>query len=422
MSGWSPGVYAAIAFGSATLLWSTGPTLIQGLSQAYSYAYKWRFPYSTSVQRRTLDDADIPLDGNLHRNLPFPPTWQEQCFNHQSGDHCWLSFLNIFNILDMPPTTYRPKPDQLELQKKYFLTDARTIFICILSLVENHLHRFPEFSEDDGKGGQRCKLDEWNEVSFRRKDDLLLAHFKIEGIRLSKCDRLVNRRTVGEYRKIIVDGYPPWYRRSARNAANVAFEFPILENGNLWRGGWILAIRLGDLDPLPFVSSELAKVKISLFNSDLSISCPYENACRYFLDVIYKRFTSEAFTNPQDQAIIATAREEVDTMVTMQTASLAGIYLGGTPLEGALNRGWHMASLDGPDIEFAIEVFNNRKPLDVGEVERLKPQLLPIMAGAIRGIANVYSYFSNNLTPIIPYGMKHMIDNNPEIYLEGCQA
>lgn len=75
-----------------------------GVQKASVYVYKWRFPDSTFVRRRSLNDADIPQDEYLHRNLhaPVPVPWMRGSFSHSASDNYWTTFLDIFSILQMP--------------------------------------------------------------------------------------------------------------------------------------------------------------------------------------------------------------------------------------------------------------------------------------------------------------------------------
>jgi hypothetical protein len=49
----------------------------------------------------------------------------------------------------------------------------------------------------------------------------------------------------------------------------------------------------------------------------------------------------------------------------------------------------------------------------------VQPKLKPIIAGALRGLKSLFVYF-NDFGIQIPAGVEKMIDNNPQIYLEGC--
>jgi hypothetical protein len=54
---------------------------------------------------------------------------------------------------------------------------------------------------------------------------------------------------------ILMDDNPPWFEETVTNSAGVTFKFPSLLNGNLKRVGWIVAVGLGDIDPLPYFTT-----------------------------------------------------------------------------------------------------------------------------------------------------------------------
>jgi len=227
------------------------------------YMYKRRFPDSIFVRRQSLNDADIPKDEYLHRTLhtPAPALWSSALFMHSVGDNCWTNLLGIFNILQLPLPSRSPKKlCQLPLEKNYLLTDAQTIFICLLSIVDTL--GCIVFSEDNGRGGQTLSVS-WSHsrltAAFRRQDNPYLAHINLFLYIDRPRPNPINRRTIREYQLIIVDGYPPWYKMEVTNTANVTFAFPSLDNGNLRQGGWIVAVGLGDLLLLPYFSSKLGR-------------------------------------------------------------------------------------------------------------------------------------------------------------------
>jgi hypothetical protein len=44
----------------------------------------------------------------------------------------------------------------------------------------------------------------------------------------------------------MLNGYPPWYRKTIRTRGNVDFDFPIWSKNDVSRGGWIVAVGLGN--------------------------------------------------------------------------------------------------------------------------------------------------------------------------------
>jgi hypothetical protein len=419
-AGWDPGAVGTAVIGILTFAFMAKTAIALGYRYASDYVYKIRYPESTSVPQRFLNDPDISQAEYLYRDIPTPDSlpMNRGHFSHYARGNCWKSFPDIFNVLKMPVPSRLPKDlTRLPLKKDYFLTDAQTIFICLLGVGVKPLH----FSEDNGSGGQTCQWDSRICVTFRRQKNLCLAH--IQFFQFNPYHPYY-RRTIGEYRRIIVDGYPPWYQKKVTNTAKVTFEFPSLEKGNLKRAGWIVAIGLGDLDdPLPYFSTKLGRFDQygdGLYRHHRGGTGVYYSAFKYLQEVIRDRFTLDAFLDPEGQNIIATARKEVEDMITHHSASGAGKFLCQCPqLAGAYNDGAFAEQLNSSETARAIELFNNKRLLDADEISFMKRKLKPIIAGALRGLRSLFVYF-NDCGSQIPAGVQKMIDDNPKIYLEGC--
>jgi hypothetical protein len=206
----------------------------------------------------------------------------------------------------------------------------------------------------------------------------------------------------------------------------VTFKFPSLEKGNLKRAGWIVAIGLGDLDdPLPYFSTKLGRFDgygDTYSRHHRAGTGAYYSAFIYLQEVIKDRFTLEAFHDPEDRDIIATAQKEVEDMIRHHSASGAGRFLSQCPrLAGAYNDGAFAEQLNSKETAQAIELFNHKRPLHADEISFLKPNLKPVIAGALRGLKSLFVYF-NDCGIQIPAGVQKMIDDNPQIYIEGCQS
>lgn len=421
-AGWDPGAVGTVVIGVVTFIFMTKTAIALGYRYASDYVYKIRFPQSTSVLQRSLNDADISQAEYLYRNISPPSSLprEEGPFSHYACGNCWKTFPDIFNVLKLPVPIRLPKDlSQLPLKKDYFLTDAQTIFICLLGVAIQRLH----FSEDNGSGEQTCRWDSRICATFRREKNFYFAH-----IQFSKFNPYhpYYRRNIEEYRRIIVHGYPPWYQTKVTNTVNVTFEFPSLEKGNLKRAGWIVAIGLGDLDdPLPYFSTRLGRFEEygnTLYRHHRGGIGAYYSAYTYLQEVIRDRFTLDAFLDSEGQDIIATARKEVKDMITHHSASGAGKFLRQCQqLAGAYNDGAFAEQLNSSETARAIELFNDKRPLDADQISFVKRKLKPIIAGALRGLKRLFVYFNDEGNQI-PAGVQKMIDDNQQIYLEGCQS
>jgi hypothetical protein len=149
----------------------------------------------------------------------------------------------------------------------------------------------------------------------------------------------------------------------------VTFQFPSLDEGNLKRAGWIVAIGLRDLDdPLPYFSTKLGQFDRygdALYRHHRGGTGAYYSASIYLQEVIRDQFTLDAFPDPEDQNIIATALKEVEDMISHYSASGAGKFLRQCPqLAGAYNDGAFAEQLNSSETALAIDLFNHKRPLD----------------------------------------------------------
>jgi hypothetical protein len=230
----------------------------------------------------------------------------------------------------------------------------------------------------------------------------------------------INRATIDEYRKILVEGYPPWYKRRVKICSTTTFNFPSLKNGNNKRGGWILAVGLGHIQPLPYFSSKFGRFRDLTGRHHRRGNGPYWTACSYFQSVIDARFTTQAFPDAGDQEIIAAAREAINMAMEDHSASRVCEVLRGTVLYRCFNEHYEnwLNNAQG-DFDFAFNLFNHKDQLTDSEVRRLKPILLPILSGAVCGLAYVFRYL-NDVGFQIDENIEKMLEDNRDVYLEGC--
>jgi hypothetical protein len=110
-AGWDPGAVGTAVIGIVTFAFmAKGPITLE-YQYASDYVYKIRFPESTSVLQRSLNDDDIIQAEYLYRNIPplnSLPTDRGR-FIHYAHGNCWKSFPDIFNVLKMPVPRRLPK-------------------------------------------------------------------------------------------------------------------------------------------------------------------------------------------------------------------------------------------------------------------------------------------------------------------------
>jgi hypothetical protein len=214
---------------------------------------------------------------------------------------------------------------------------------------------------------------------------------------------------------IICHGYPPWFRKTVTNVANVEFDFPSLLDGNLRRGGWILVVGLGDLKPLPYFSRLFGEFEDYQGRHHRGGKDLYWSACRYFQDVINTRFLISTF--PNDKELLDAAHKVVEDAVKNHNGSITSSIVHGTPLKGATRDGMYAAWLEKSDVEFTINIFNHRGKLTIEEVERLQPMLRAVLAVVVRGIHHVFSYL-NDSSFQLHRNIETLVESNSDVYIE----
>jgi hypothetical protein len=134
--------------------------------------------------------------------------------------------------------TYVRKPKQLRLDTQYYRTDTKTLKVFLALL--NTREVFSAFNMSD----------EPFRLVFQPVGSLMTAYMTVK--------TSVPAPRFGHYRldvsklemELILQGYPPWYQNPMQLGRGREVQHPILDESDLSRGGWIIAVGLSPTLPI----------------------------------------------------------------------------------------------------------------------------------------------------------------------------
>ncbi|KAL8649155.1 MAG: hypothetical protein Q9226_005691 [Calogaya cf. arnoldii] len=300
------------------------------------------FIWPAASQCRRLCWEDIP-DGPLHDCGTLATSYYNpiDCY-------CGARTLDeVFNkAMNASSAKLVPKPKQLALNRRYILTDVKTLLAFVLCSTEE----VPPFTN----------------IQIREFENLFVA--KIHGITKRRLD--VTKRCL-ESR---IAGYPPWYREHLIVAHGPIIPHPIRSRDDVHRAGWVVAVGLSKSTPLP---SSWADVGL--------MDKPVRRVLNKMRDEIQPHFPQEP--------IIGAAAEAIHYMLDTITGSGVERYLT-VDLHKSFENGV-TAALFGSDCLFAMSLFNDLGPLSEPDRSRLIPILKPVIDAAFRGCYIVIQYLKN---------------------------
>jgi len=248
-----------------------------------------------------------------------------------------------------------PKPASLDLNQQYLCTNAKTILAFIVCSISNPGQHRTSYFPDGLQFGD-------SSVEIMEKNDVLVAHLK------GTIHQNLTKKTV----EGILAGYPSWYRESLTMRHGPVVPYPIPRRDDVFRAGRVVAVGLGENELLPlFLSHDKLNDK------------PIKRVWEILKYKLKPQFSTD--TN------LGAAREAVDYLWRLQTASGAGMYLTDN-----LCHDWSRSiPLNGHEYIFAMVVFNEYNMLTEQEKEKLKPIFLPVIWAAFRRAHKVIEHLSH---------------------------
>jgi hypothetical protein len=289
------------------------------------------------------------------------------------------------------------KPEALEFNRRYMLTDAATILAAFLWSLPDH----PDGGRPGTLGTYKDQLRYGATVIKLHEDNgICVAHFD------PAFHSLTHPRLTKQDLDGIIRGYPPFYREfisvqhgpinSVHPGPKVPH--PINSADDISRAGWIVAAGLSKEPPLPF-----------FFDVDNVGDKSFYKAMKRTLDVLEQNI-AEKFPN---DIIVYVVVKAVKYMVQSLTGSGVERYLPGLGVPGG-----ELDQLNGKNCAFAIRIFNNFTPLSDEDIAQLRPILAPVLNAAFQGVYIVMQYIKNGgRAVILPALLRNPLQT---IYLEDC--
>ncbi|KAM5350191.1 hypothetical protein ACJ41O_006696 [Fusarium nematophilum] len=328
---------------------------------------------------RQLKWADIP-SGKLHECQDVP-SLSAPCYHpshHIKEERCWGSDSSVAMILSRSERLLKLQPRYIdkvpaELPSGDFVcTDVRTVVACILLTVEER--KSPTWnSKYLTYGGTRLE----HEISKGHT----FCHF--QGSFQPRRSGLTKHEV--EY---LLAGYPPWYRETFITRSRMNLPFPINDERDLPRGGWIVAVGLMDCNiqsqhPLAVYRCRGEPDQPGFRENGRMFREAVKRCEEHIREHILPHF-------PNDRNVLA-AITMLDYLVTKKTGS-------GIPSPGDFKEtfsGKPVPHLRGSECRFVMDNFNSYKDLSNADVTRYQGILLPAMAATIHGAYEVVQYLKD---------------------------
>lgn len=323
-----------------------------------------------------------------HRNCS-PNAPGHELFSKLSDTHSTENFFQYFSTLNAyQKKRVVKKPHNLDLMRKYFHTDVKTLLMCCMSTIDSTC--IWQFYHDAYSNSYTFMFGK-SFLVLKRHANYFEADVHAP---CWNCD-IVTRRTNIELERIILSGAPPWYQETLENKYGVTFSFPEPNARNMARAGWIIAIGLGDATALPYFATSFGDFRplSPRFHHRGPGKGSYWEGCQYLQRFVYGQI-GKAFRNLPENELVQDTNRALKAMLKAHTGTNTSELLKGTRLEGANLKGQYTARLDASDIEFAIDMFNSLD-LNDSDTERLRGIILPILAGSLRGLHKVLQHLKS---------------------------
>jgi hypothetical protein len=335
----------------------------------------------------------------LHK-CAAPPSCQHPA--HTAGSVCWEDTLGRVFGFDGTSLPRVPKPWELDATKSFLRTDVHTIIAFVLCSV--------------GPRVRQCNVNEtqlqFDEVDVRLDDrnGVLVAH-------ISSTTQPTPHNLTKDAVMRITSGYPPFYREQIDLGSVGTVPFPIKDERDIKRGGWVIAVGLmAESRP---GSGVLQEAPLGLFiDEDGSEHAfpnyrPFEKGIRRVHDVINTLFVAAFSDEPNLNSTITlldhVTRRSQRSITSLDLSELAR-------LSSKLKEGGETMSKE--QCETVMDVFNSSSPLDSDKVEALRPILLVVLGVALEGVRRVILYSWDAKRLILPQSLR---DRNRAVYLRGCE-
>ena len=376
---------------------------------------------------------DMPSDDNGVHDCGVTPA---ACLHRSSrGNHitvarCWNSTVSImFNRAWNSPgrRARRPfrKPEQLDANKTYLRTDAKTILAFFAYATSKFRSPPPSgrglvaFGDSSSFGGLKyedAELELEEVMDPKGGKAVLVAHIKGcltesgEPIKLTKSE-IQN----------IVDGYPPLYRETFQvrpSAPPIPYPIKTLRDAQV-RGSWIIAAGLaGSVDmAMPIYFDPLPSGSHDSVDPCGGFGRP-NNPITRLINVL--KLIKAAFSpaSANDKRNIEVVIKAITVMHGTRTESNVYSFIVGTDLHNVVP-----ITLSAQQCNFVLELFKmnvtEKSELSSADKIQLQPILLQVLYVALWGTIRVVRYYKENYNRVrIP----DLLRKYEVVYLRDCDG
>ncbi|KAI3324364.1 hypothetical protein HD806DRAFT_66423 [Xylariaceae sp. AK1471] len=375
------------------------PYLAREIKTMYNY-------YRRSRRCLRLKWQDIP-DGQVHQCGHLGTVPYFSCYHtgpHHEEKECWKltgSLVNCFNKawnrLSIRPQYAKVIPEILPLGSQFLCTDARTVLAFILCTVDE--------KRSFSSWHPRSLAFDDTRVELETLDGTTVAHVR------GRCRDIRKALTKIELERML-SGYPPWYREKFVTRAKHEVPFPISDEKDIPRAGWIIAVGLMD-------DNHKSQKPLALYRASNE---PDEPAFRQN-GGIFRQAVARCRNHIRDRiAPHFPGDQDVADALTALTWLIEQLTGSGMP-EGELGRDSHHAARVVPNLRysdcvFVCKNFNAFEALDANAQARLAPILFPVMAAAVHGAYAVVQYLKDDGMELkIP---PELLPLDREVWLRDC--
>ena len=226
-------------------------------------------------------------------------------------------------------------------------------------------------------------------------------------------------RTKNELEKVI-SGYPPFFRDFVALDHGPVLRFPIRDQRDIPRGGWVIMVGMMDTNrykPLPlYTVPQHGNFGLDGFVDGThiarTIGKPFRMAVARVEEVV--QLIGEYF--PEDESL-KMVLEALQYMLRTGTGSGVECYL---PWAFCYGSGPIQTGFDANTCRYIMGLFNELKPLQETDVNRLKPILDLVLQTAFRGSYKIIQYLKDTGMRLdLPDILRTRWDRS--VYLRDCQ-
>ncbi|KAK5100716.1 hypothetical protein LTR70_001383 [Exophiala xenobiotica] len=207
----------------------------------------------------------------------------------------------------------------------------------------------------------------------------------------------------------MLDGFPPWYRKSVKNKHGVEFPFPIEDIRDVPRGGWVLAVGFTDTKELTQRPVPVCRLIDEPDKAEFrEHGVQYRYAIRRCRDHIQKHILHQFLKNDTAERAI----KSLNYLLEYNTNSFMPYleFFVQVP----------MNQMTGSQLRFATKLFNKFRPLNDNERNELEPIMDQVLAACVLGAEEIVRYLKDDGVELkIPEGLGWLDDI---VYLRDCSG